>query len=87
MEKKIIWAAILFLAGTVTLAVLYKETADEILLSLAITFGTITYHFVMRLLIGLVFRSVMRNRADYGKQWYRVGRHEMALYEKLKVKD
>ena len=63
------------------LAVLYRETADGILLSLAITFGTVTHHFVMQLLIGLIFRSVMRNRADYGKQWYRADRHEMALYE------
>ena len=40
----------------------------------------------MRLLIGLVFHSVMQNKADYGKRWYQVGKWEMAVYEKLKVK-
>ena len=26
----------------------------------------------MRLLTGLVFSSVMHNKADYGKRWYRI---------------
>ena len=55
-------------------------------LSLAITFGTVSYHLVMRLLVGGAFQAVMQNRADLRKRWYRVGRREMAVYEALKVK-
>lgn len=87
MKMILKWATILSLAGTVILSVLYRKTSCGILLSLAITFGTIAYHIVMRLLTGLVFQSVMQNRADYRKRWYQVGRREMAVYEKLKVKE
>ena len=74
------------IAGTVLLSVLYRKTACEVFLPLAITFGTTSYHIVMRLLVGLVFCVVMQNQADYKKQWYQVGEHEMAFYEKLGIK-
>lgn len=32
-----------------------------------------------------MFSYVMQNKADYEKRWYRVGKFEMAIYEKLKV--
>lgn len=86
MAGKLKLIVILFITGTVILSVLYMETFCPIWLSLAITFGTITYHIVMRLLVGLVFLTVMRNKADYRKRWYQVGKLEMAVYEKLKVK-
>lgn len=85
LKKKILWLAAFFLAGTVVLSVWYLNTPCEVLLSLDITFGTTAYHFVMRLLVGLVFSSVMNNKADYRKRWYQVGRLEMTIYQKLKV--
>lgn len=75
------------IAGTALLSVLYRKTACEVFLPLAITFGTTSYHVVMRLLVGLVFCVVMQNKADYKKRWYRVGEHEMAFYEKLGIKN
>lgn len=39
------------------------------------------------LLVGLVFRVVMQNKADCKKRWYHVGKHEMAVYEKLNIKN
>lgn len=75
------------IVGTVLLFVLYRKTACKAFLSLAITFGTTSYHVVMRLLVGLAFRAVMQNKADYKKRWYQVGRHEMAFYEKLSIKN
>lgn len=79
-------SAVFFLAGTVLFSVLYARTSGKAWLSLAITFGTFSYHFVMRLLVGLAFHAAMHNRADYRKRWYAVGPREMAAYEKLKVK-
>lgn len=55
-------------------------------LSLGITFGTIAYHFVMRLIVGHIFDRSMNNHADYTKKWYQVGAREMQFYKKLKVK-
>ena len=75
------------IAGTVLLSALYRKTAYEVFLPLAITFGTTSYHVVMRLLVGLTFCVVMQNKADYKKRWYRVGEHEMAFYEKLGIKN
>ena len=86
MAKKMKLAAAVLLAGTALLAGLYRRTAGEALLPLAITCGTFAYHFAMRLLVGLAFSRVMRNRADCGRRWYQAGRREMALYERLKVK-
>jgi hypothetical protein len=77
---------IIFLVITAAMAVWYGYTSSETLLSLVITFGTISYHFVMRLLTGLVFNSVMKNKANYRRRWYQVSQWEMDVYEKLKVK-
>lgn len=85
VQKSVLLASLL-IAGTAILSVLYMKTYYEVFLSLAITFGTISYHVVMRLLVGLAFCIVMKNRADYKKRWYHVSGHEMAVYERLNVK-
>lgn len=86
MAKLVKGIAAFSLAATVVLAIIYKVTSSGILLPLAITSGTIAYHFVMRLAVGLAFHTVMQNRADYRKRWYQVSKWEMAAYEKLRVK-
>ena len=85
--KKGVLLAGFSIAGTTLLSVLYRKTACEVFLPLAITFGTTSYHVVMRLLVGLVFCVVMQNKADYKKRWYQVGKHETAFYEKLGIKN
>ena len=86
MAKIVKGIAAFSLAATVILAISYKVTSSGILLPLAITSGTIAYHFVMRLMVGLAFHATIRNKADYRKRWYQVSKWEMAVYEKLKVK-
>ena len=86
MAKIVKGIAAFSLAATVILAISYKVTSSGILLPLAITSGTIAYHFVMRLMVGLAFHATMRNKADYRKRWYQISKREMAVYEKLKVK-
>ena len=86
MAKIVKGIAAVSLAATVILAISYKVTSSGILLPLGITSGTIAYHFVMRLMVGLAFHATMRNKADYRKRWYQVSKREMAVYEKLKVK-
>lgn len=86
MAKIVKGIAAFSLAATVILAISYKVTSSGILLPIAITSGTIAYHFVMRLMVGLAFHATMRNKADYRKRWYQVSKREMAVYEKLKVK-
>ena len=51
-------AAVSVLAA-VCFSVLYNYTGEGVFLSLAITFGTIAYHFCMRLAVGLIFNASM----------------------------
>lgn len=73
-------------AGTVILSLLYQRTSAGIALALAITFGTVAYHFVMRLLVAFGFNFVMHNKADYTKRWYQISKPEKRIYEILQVK-
>ena len=86
MKKTLNGSAIISLLLTIVLFAWYSCTSNKILLSFAITFGTIAYHLIMRLLVGLVFNLTMNNKADYKKRWYQVSCWEMPLYEKLRVK-
>lgn len=71
---------------TVCFSVLYIIFRGGVFLTLAITFGTVAYHFCMRLIVGLIFNAAMKNRADYNAKWFCVGKSEQKLYKKLRVK-
>ena len=77
-------------AGAVLLCVcfciFYSKTDAAAAYSLAITFGTIAYHFLMRLIIGLVIGLIMENRADYTKKWYQCREWEKLLYKRIHIK-
>ena len=80
-------APVVFLIGTMVTAILYQKTLLGIWLTIAITFGTTAYHFIMRWVVAFIYNSIMHNRADYRKHWYQVSKSEMKLYEKLRVKN
>lgn len=58
----------------------------DVWLSLAITSGTIAYHFLMRLIVGFAFNKVMNNKVDYTRSWFQVRDFEMRFYKTIKVK-
>ena len=70
---------------TILTVALYNATSIDIILTFAITLGTTSYHFIMRLLVGLIFNQVMRNRAYFTKSWYQGCNFENRLYKKLNV--
>lgn len=61
-------------------------TNHRFLIPLILTFGTTAYHFIIRLIIGVLIDAIMHNQANYHKKWYHVSGFEMKLYQKLKVK-
>lgn len=71
---------------TAVCAVLYHLSGVSFVYSLAITFGTIAYHFLMRLCVGFAFNAAMRNRADYTNKWFQSRAWERKLYQVLRVK-
>lgn len=64
----------------------YSTWEAPVFQTLAITFGTVAYHFLMRLFVGYAFDICMKNRADYSRKWYQCRRWEGKLYKWLKVK-
>ena len=87
MAKTMKITAILSLVSTAICTLLHIKTENDILFTLAITFGTIAYHFCMRLLVGEVINALLQNKVDYNKKWFKVGKTELSLYNKLKVKN
>jgi len=74
------------LAAAILTGILFYTFHRGIYLTLAITFGTITYHLGIRLLVGLFYNLKMKNRADYKKNWYQIHPWETRIYRVLRVK-
>ena len=72
--------------AAVCAALLYVFTRGDVWFTLAVTFGTTAYHFWMRLLVGLLFNGIMKNKADYTKKWFQVSPFEQRIYKILRVK-
>ena len=78
----------LFSTGITMLCIaLYVKTKDGLFLTLGITFGTTSYHFIMRLLVGFSINCLFHNRIDYRKKWFQVSKGEERLYRKIRVKN
>lgn len=71
---------------TLVFLLMYHVTNIRLFFSLTITSGTIAYHFIIRLIVGVLVDRKMKNKADYTKKWYQVSNSEQKLYQKLRVK-
>lgn len=71
---------------TIIFILIYQWKPTSLMLSLAITFGTTSYHFLMRLLVGYVFNGIFHNQIDYNQKWFQEKPFEKRLYEILHVK-
>ena len=86
MAKAMKGVSAISLLLTVCCFVLYRITNYSVLLPFIITFGTTAYHFIIRLMVGVIIDSIMHNKANYHKKWYPVREFEMKLYQKMRVK-
>lgn len=86
MAKAMKRISVIMILLTICFYILYERMDYRALFPFIITFGTIAYHFTIRLLIGMIVNMIMYNKADYYKKWYQVSDSEMKLYQKLKVK-
>lgn len=86
MAKIMKFISVISLILTIMLALIYQVLGNDIVFSLLITFGTITYHLVIRLMAGGLINCFMRNRADYTKKWFYVPHRELKFYQAIKVK-
>lgn len=86
MKKKLIAATLMLFLCFLFSTIAYRHTADPLLLSTAITFGTTFYHFAMRLIIGALINARFHNRMDPTKKWFREKSFEPQLYRLIRVK-
>ena len=84
MARFMKWAAVFFFL--LTAAFIGLSFCNKWALPFAITFGTCFYHFAMRLLVGHILNSIIKNKADYRKPWYQLRPFEAKFYKWLKVK-
>lgn len=85
--RRIFWgAAALAACLTLLFSLLYWREGWDILLTLAITAGTIAYHLGIRLLIGALFARMMRDGACCQARWFVPRRWEAPLYQRLRVR-
>ena len=67
--------------------ILFRITQNEVIQALYITFMTFSYHFIMRLVVGLVTNPIFHKVYDYNNWWFKQKKFEKRLYKLLKVKD
>ena len=85
MAKKMKNIAILSLLLTICSIFFYTKTKSGFLLSLSITFVTISYHFLMRLFVGWIIDKILHNHVDYRQKWFQVSKTEQKFYQMIKV--
>lgn len=56
--KTIKISTIFFVVLTIIFTLIYQCSPNAVILSIAITFGTISYHFLMRLFVGYVVNGI-----------------------------
>ena len=86
MKKAMKYVTVASICVWIVASVLNTYCDQGWLASVSITFATITYHFLMRLIVGFAFNRVMHNKADYTRPWYQLHSVEKKLYQILKVK-
>ena len=86
MKKKMISMTITSLIGLLLSGAICHFTGNRVFFSVAITFGTIFYHFAMRLAVGGLVNARHHNRMDYTKKWFTEKAVERKLYRMLQVK-
>ncbi len=79
-------STIVFVVLTIIFTLIYQCSSNAVILSIAITFGTISYHFLMRLAVGYVVDGIFHNRFNYKRKWFQEKKFEKRVYEVLRVK-
>lgn len=81
--KIIAFISTVLFVGFLVWQILYP---NSVALSLAITLGTIAYHFLMRLLVGTSINCIFKNNIDYNRLWFKPRKFEKKLYKLLRVR-
>lgn len=78
--------AVLTTIITIIFSYIYITINKSVYLTLAISFGTTAYHFIMRLVIGCIINWIMHNKANYNNNYFKTKKLEQKIYKLIKVK-
>ena len=78
--------AVLTTIITIIFSYIYITINKSVYLTLAISFGTTAYHFIMRLVIGYIINLIMHNKANYNNNYFKTKKLEQKIYKLIKVK-
>lgn len=86
MKKDMILMTFISLVVLLVSGTIHYFTGNQVLFSVAITFGTIFYHLAVRLAVGYLVDARYHNRMDYTRNWFKERSFERKLYKKMQVK-
>lgn len=86
MKKDMILVTFICFIGLLVSGAAYHFTDNRVMFSAAISFGTILYHFAMRLAVGYLINAKYHNQMDYTRKWFQERAFERKFYETIKVK-
>ena len=86
MKRNMIWVTLISLIGLLLSGIIYCFTKSRVIFSVTITFGTVFYHFAIRLVVGYVVNARYHNQMDYTKKWFTERVFERKLYKMIRVK-
>ncbi len=86
MKKVLIMTAAVSFTATMIFTVLNIIFCSKVLPALAISSGTVFYHFAMRLAVGLGIDAVLHNRVNYRRRWFAPRAFEAKLYKALRLR-
>lgn len=86
MQKNMIMMTVISLIGLSISGAVYYFTGSTALFSAAVTFGTMLYHFAMRLAVGYLIDAKYHNHMDHTGRWFAERAFERELYKQLRVK-
>ncbi len=86
MKNKMILITVFLLIAFAILLPVFIVTKNAIVEAVTVTVGITFYHFAMRLAVGTVVNSVMKNQANYKNVWFREKGFERELYKMMRVR-
>lgn len=86
MKAKMILITALLLIGFIIFLPVFFVTKNSVAEAVTIAIGVTLYHFAMRLAVGAIVNSIMKNKANHNNAWFREKRFESKLYKLMRVR-
>ena len=86
LKTKMVLTTIFLFIGLVIFLPIFALTKNAVIEAVTITIGVTLYHFAMRLGIGAIVNSIMKNKANHENVWFREKSFERKLYNFIGVR-